>query len=103
MKANRATGQQLAPSELLSQSNDLLWCGAAPFECLELALIRSANEARKGLLLGVGRTQGGHRPTDASDPKRTWRERLLDHSISPSSFQPTTIRLAEIVPVSGSL
>jgi hypothetical protein len=37
------------------------------------------------------------------DPKRTGRERFLDHSISPRSFQPTTIRLAEIEPVSGNL
>jgi hypothetical protein len=46
-----------------------------------LAQMRSADRVRKCLLFGVGRTYGGHHETDASDPNRTWQNRLLGHLV----------------------
>jgi hypothetical protein len=40
--------------------------------------MRSADKLQKCLMLGADQTYRGHHETDAFDPKRTWRHRLLD-------------------------
>jgi hypothetical protein len=46
-----------------------------------LAQMRSADRVWKRLLFGADRTYGGHYETDAIDPKRSWRNRLLDQFV----------------------
>jgi hypothetical protein len=43
--------------------------------------VRSADRARRCLLFGVDPTYRRHHETAAFDPKRTWRNRLLDHLV----------------------
>jgi hypothetical protein len=54
---------------------------AARRPCPQLAQMRSADLVWKRLMLEVNRTYDGHHQTDATDPERTWRNRLLDHLV----------------------
>src|SRR5258708_35429987 len=50
--------------------------------------MRSADRVRKRLMLGVDRTYDGHHQADATDPKRAWRNTLLDRLWRSPRIQP---------------
>jgi len=43
-----------------------------------MAQLRSADQVRNRLMLGVDRTYDGHHESYANDPKWTWQDHLLN-------------------------